>query len=134
MQAPLQLRELNISFELFHLPKSIEQLKYLEKIELPNFKGTLPEEFFHLPSLKHLRLRAGMKSLPDSLGNFTNLQHIDLSGCEDLQTLPPSFGNLTKLQHVKLHGSGSIDQLHRELSKILTGKDCDKKVGGQIYW
>eukprot|EP00253_Pinus_taeda_P007589 PITA_07589 len=43
-----------------------------------------------------------MKSLPDSLGNFTNLQHIDLSSCKDLQMLPPSFGNLTKLQHVKL--------------------------------
>lgn len=101
-EAPLQLRELNIGATLLRVPNSIGLLKYLEKIEIKETKEPLPEEFFHLRSLKYLRLHTTMISLPGSLGNLTNLRHIDLSGSRDLQTLPDSLGNLRNLRLINL--------------------------------
>ena len=42
-----------------------------------------------------------------------------------------SHGTSSSQHHEELCGSGSIDrfdQLHKELSKILAGRDCDKKL------
>eukprot|EP00253_Pinus_taeda_P020364 PITA_20364 len=93
-QPPLQLRELNIYSPVSDFPKSIGQLKYLEKIVV-DYDGTvqlktLREEFCDMPSLTYLVLRhfTRMRSLPDSLGKLTNLQHIDLSYATSLEMLP----------------------------------------------
>jgi Leucine-rich repeat (LRR) protein len=115
-QAPLQLRQLKIMARVLKFPKSIGQLKYLEKIIVrplecsveENSFGervthkvplkTLPDEFCHLQCLEHLQLvyYSEMESVPESFGNLKNLQHLDLSGCSKLRTLPNSFGNLKK--------------------------------------
>ena len=67
--APVGLRHLSIRCQLLQLPRSIGQLKHLEMIELVDFSGSsLPEEFIHLYSLKHLKLKVNayeMMSLPD---------------------------------------------------------------------
>lgn len=110
-QAPLQLRELDINARLLKIPKSIGKLKHLEKIILHQNYGyshvdlkTLPDEFCHLQSLKHIELKkcSEIKLLPNSFGKLRNLQHIDLSGCSSLEMLPRSFGNLTQLKYLCL--------------------------------
>ena len=80
MQAPLQLRELEIYAPLQNIPESIGQLKHLERIVV-----TRGGEF--CPLLKHL---------PESLGDLTNLEHIDLSYCGNLERLPNSLLNLNE--------------------------------------
>jgi Leucine-rich repeat (LRR) protein/adenylate kinase len=131
-QAPLQLRELYVaSSRLRKIPKSIGQLKHLEKIVLRrcvDYMETLPDEFCQLQSLKHLELSycRDLRYLPDSFGSLTSLQHVRLHSCNTLTMLPVSFGNLTELQHLELSDcplyslSHSFDNLtklrHIELS------------------
>jgi hypothetical protein len=80
-EVPLQLRELDIAAtHLLKIPRSIGQLKHLEKIVLKPGNsgdmhlGTLPNEFCHLQSLKHLELNhcSRLKLLPDSFGKLTS--------------------------------------------------------------
>lgn len=64
---------------------------------------TLPKEFCHLSSLQYLHLRCpDMKSLLDSFGFLTNLQHLNVSRCRSLHRLPNSFGNLIRLKYLHL--------------------------------
>lgn len=115
-QGPLLLRELNIRAPISKFPKSIGQLKHIEKIVV-NYSSfgtltfqTLPDEFCHLSSLKYLQLKpcSSMMLLPDSFGNLTNLQHLDLSCASSLQMLPNSFGNLTRLKHLDLSDCSNL--------------------------
>eukprot|EP00253_Pinus_taeda_P012764 PITA_12764 len=135
-QAPLQLLELEISEPLLDIPKSIGQLKYLERIvidgnssfERVNVQITkLPKEFCDLQSLETLVLRncTEMMSLPNSFGNLSNLQYIDLSGCEKLHRIPKSFGNLTKLKYLDLSGCNQVTFQSEALEKISTLQHMD---------
>jgi Leucine-rich repeat (LRR) protein len=121
-EAPLQLRELHIDADLLQIPKSIGQLKHLEKIVLKYTIETLPEELFHLRSLKHLSLSTRMTRLPNSLANLANLQYIDLSGCTNLQRLP-SFGNLTELQHIHLNDCKMLQMLPVSFGNLIRLKN-----------
>jgi Leucine-rich repeat (LRR) protein len=128
-QVPLQLRELDIAAtHLLKIPKSIGQLKYLEKIVLkPGNSGdmkleTLPDEFCHLQSLKHLELNhcSRLKQMPDSFGNLTNLQHILFLSLYSLEMLPDSFGNLRNLQHIRLSDCKELHMLPEAFGKHCT--------------
>eukprot|EP01018_Ginkgo_biloba_P021916 Gb_35242 [translate_table: standard] len=103
-QAPLQLRELTISFCPFvELPQSMQLLTCLEKIVLDDWAGSfLPKEFCGLYSLKHLELRLcnQLRSLPELFGDLTNLQHLDIEECNSLKMLPNSIGQLTRLRYL----------------------------------
>lgn len=98
-QAPLQLRELIVNVPILQLPKSMWQLKHLEKIEL--------------------RGQGSMASLPDSFGNLTNLQYLDLSGSSRLQELPHSFGNLIRLEHICLAGCSKLQELPHSFGNFI---------------
>lgn len=127
-QAPLQLRELKIWAPLSDIPKSIGQLKYLQKIQIfnplpePVTVKALPEEFCDLASLKYLELLRfeTMVSLPDSFGRLTNLQHIDLSHSYSLERLPYSFGNLVRLKHLCLRDCSKLTISNGILGSITT--------------
>jgi Leucine-rich repeat (LRR) protein len=149
-QAPSQLRELSINAPLKKIPKSIEQLKHLERIEIChinhgdidgfdymefNFVALtkLPEEFCLLLSLKTLVLQkcSEMKSLPECFGNLTNLHHIDLGGCSALERLPDSFCRLIKLEYLQLEGCTNLTMSSETLGNISTLEyinlsGCDK--------
>jgi Leucine-rich repeat (LRR) protein len=128
-QAPMQLRELDIAAtQLLKIPKSIGQLKHLEKIVLKpgNFSEmsleSLPEEFCDLQSLKHLELKhcSRLKFLPDSFWKLTNLEHIDLSKCLHLQMLPYSFGNLRNLQRIFLNECYKLEGLPDSFGHLIS--------------
>ncbi|KAF3772769.1 Disease resistance protein [Nymphaea thermarum] len=44
------------------------------------------------------------KELPDSIGNMTKLEELDLNGCERLGALPASLGNMEDLTELDLNG------------------------------
>lgn len=126
----MQLREMIIGSRLLKFPNSIGKLKHLQKLTVCYIK-TLREEFFHLRSLKYLRMGTGMKLLPKAFGNLTNLQHLNLSGCNCLQLLPNSLGNLTNLQYLDLSGCSNLQMLPKSFGNLLRLKhlcltDCSK--------
>lgn len=109
VQTPLQLRELRISaYILEKIPNSIGQLKHLELMVVdiraePTVE--IPKEFCDLRSLKHLVLSIGkLRSLPDSFGNLSRVEHIQLSYNYVLERLPDSFRDLSKIQHSNIRG------------------------------
>lgn len=112
LKAPLQLRELEIYAPLTNIPESIGQLKHLERIVVTcgDFLK-LQGEFCHRPSLRHL---------PESLGDLTSLEHIDLSYCGNLERLPNSFGNLIKLKHLNLKYCSNLRFSSGSLGNIST--------------
>jgi Leucine-rich repeat (LRR) protein len=59
-----------------------------------------------------------MQMLPDSLGNLTELQRIDLSYCKILRMLPNSFGNLTKLQQIDLNNCRNLQILPNSFGNL----------------
>lgn len=111
-QVPKQLRQLEIHAPICNIPKSIGQLRYLERLVLVSYLEEpisleeLPAEFCYLQSLKELVLRkcSKIKSLPELFGNLTNLEHINLSCCRNLERFPDSFGKLIRLKHLDLNG------------------------------
>eukprot|EP00253_Pinus_taeda_P035438 PITA_35438 len=124
-QAPLQLRELQLFTPLSSIPKSIGQLKHLERIILNYNVGVnlkkLPDEFCNLQSLKTLVFKkcSKMKSVPESFGNLISLQHIDLSESSEMKSLPESFGNLSNLQHIDLSACHNLERLPNSFGKLI---------------
>lgn len=125
-QAPLELRELNISAPLLKFPKSIRKLKHIEKIAV-DYRGighltALPEEFCDLLSLKYLHLSRQycMEQLPTSFGHLTNLQHLDLSDSITLQRLPNSFSNLIRLKYLNLRNCVNLTMSKETFGNIRT--------------
>lgn len=127
-QVPIQLRQLEIHASIWNIPKSIGQLRYLERLVLvssleePISLEELPAEFCSLKLLKALVLTkcSEIKSLPERFGNLTNLEHINLSGCRKLERFPGSFGKLTRLKHLDLSGCWKLTISNITLEYITT--------------
>ena len=103
---PLQLRELNIFSPISNIPRSIRNLKSLERISMWNSPKIVTLErfinyFCHLHSFKYLVSKWFLRifSLLDSFEYLTNLQHIDLEHTSIFHILPNSFQNLTRLKY-----------------------------------
>jgi len=64
-----------------------------------NNLNQLPDSFGNLTNLEVLNLyNTNLNQLPDSFGNLTNLQRLYMDCNPNLNQLPDSFGNLTNLQ------------------------------------
>lgn len=55
------------------------------------------------PQAADLSLFSNLRSLPDTFGRLTSLQHLEMTTAESLEELPPSFGCLSSLRtlHMK---------------------------------
>lgn len=83
------------------LSDRIERLTHLKVLNLSDVHGltSLPESLGNLSELEILTLSSsGVTSLPESLGNLRRLQYLGAEDCR-LTTLPESFGNLSRLTY-----------------------------------
>eukprot|EP00253_Pinus_taeda_P030869 PITA_30869 len=127
-QAPLQLTELYIDAPLTEVPQSIGKLNQLERIVLKNgYFKTLPNEFYDMHSLKHIRLQncKQMMLLLDSVGILTGLRTLDFSGCSSLERLPDSAGQLTDLQSLNLQECTSLQGLPDSVGQLTALQKLD---------
>lgn len=107
-QAPMHLRELIVDAPLSKFPKSLEQLKHLKMIEAKEaYLATLPEEFCYLPFLKYIKLK-DYQILPDSEGNFSNIQ---LTDGRNQESISDSMDNLKNLNLTDLERCTSLEML-----------------------
>lgn len=107
-QAPMHLRELIVDAPLWKFPKSLEQLKHLKMIEAKEaYLATLPEEFCYLPFLKYIKLK-DYQILPDSDGNFSNIQ---LTDGRNQESISDSMDNLKNLNLTDLERCTSLEML-----------------------
>lgn len=107
-QAPMHLRELIVDAPLSKFPKSLEQLKHLKMIEaMEAYLATLPEEFCYLPFLKYIKLK-DYQILPDSDGNFSNIQ---LTDGRNQESISDSMDNLKNLNLTDLERCTSLEML-----------------------
>jgi len=87
-----------------HLLKG--QLQGLEVLWIYSIKH-LSELIENPESLKRLFLTgAGITSLPSSIGEFQNLEVLDLEFITSMSELPEEVGSLHKLRHLNISGSG----------------------------
>ncbi|MED6184845.1 hypothetical protein PIB30_051405 [Stylosanthes scabra] len=103
--------------KLVSLPSSMNQLVSLRHIYIIS-SGTLPEGLQHVPSLQSLGAHE-LNSIPEWMGEITSLQKLQLS-CEGLRSLPSSIRNLTNLRELSISGC------HKKLQKRCkrgTGED-----------
>lgn len=86
------------------LSDMIERLTHLKVLNLSDVHGltSLPESLGNLSELEILTLSSSsVTSLPESLGNLRRLQYLGAEDC-CLTTLPESFGNLSRLTYANL--------------------------------
>jgi hypothetical protein len=71
----------------------------LHHLELSRARRTVPESLGKFTALRTLKLsgREWLTALPKSVGDLGALQTLDLSGCTNLRTLPTSILQLTQL-------------------------------------
>jgi len=100
------------------LPKSINQLKYLQSLDLRKNKLTeLPESIGQLEHLEELSLQDNaLKSLPESIGKLANLRIFHLEN-NALTTLPDTICNLKTWYPIGL-SNNKIGSLSEKILKM----------------
>lgn len=130
-EAPLQLRELNISSTLLRVPKSIGHLRHLEKMDLSWCRDlqTLPPSLGNLANLRYLNLNGcfRLEDLPDSFGNLSRLQYLYLAGCSSLTISSITFGNIRKLEILDLSNCRRMEALPPQVTDQHSLKELNLK-------
>ena len=103
---------------LTYLPQSINQLRFLQILYLPNNQLTeLPESIGQLEYLEELILPDNaLKSLPESIGDLKNLGNLHLENNE-LTTLPETICNLKPWFPIGL-SNNKISSLSEKILKM----------------
>lgn len=115
---------LRIDGNLKQLPECIGEFKQLRVLELDCLLTSLPNNIGQLSNLIKLDLQFNnLASLPESIGNLSNLQTLNLFN-NSLTSLPNSIGNLTKLQTLVL-GFNQLTSLPTSFSKLSSLKELE---------
>ncbi|GJZ92499.1 TMV resistance protein N-like protein [Tanacetum coccineum] len=100
------LEELQLSHaSIKHLPDSLCMLKHLKslKIKICQNLEKLPDEFGQLESLEEFSFsHAKIKHLPDSVCMLKQLKSLKLNVCQNFEKLPDDFGQLESLEELFL--------------------------------
>ncbi|XP_019254655.1 PREDICTED: TMV resistance protein N-like isoform X2 [Nicotiana attenuata] len=102
------------------LPNSI-QMKSLTQLKISNCPklDTFPEINGDIHSLEELTIQfTGIRELPSSIGDLSNLEYLNLKGCEDLVSLPSSIGDLSNLEYLNLKGCEDLVSLPNSLCNL----------------
>ena len=100
--------------------KASEEGRLVKVAITSNHKLTsLPESVGECTALQTLDLErcSGLVSLPERLGECTGLQTLDLSGCSGLVSLPERLGELKTLQTLNLGGCSGLVSLPERLGE-----------------
>ncbi|XP_010472770.1 PREDICTED: disease resistance protein RPS6-like [Camelina sativa] len=101
-----RLRELHLSGckRLMNLPDSMKNLKSLTDLSLANCPNvtTFPEVG---TNIQWLNLnRTAIEAVPSTVGEKSELFHLNMSGCDRLMNLPPTLKKLAQLKYLYLRG------------------------------
>ncbi|XVF70327.1 hypothetical protein PTKIN_Ptkin11bG0153000 [Pterospermum kingtungense] len=105
---------------IFELPS----LQFLSLESNQKLTGSFPDIRFNHPLLKLSLANTGFfGQLPESIGNFSSLEYLDIYNCHFSGKVPYSLGNLTNLQYLDLSFNnflGPIPPLVGNLNQLLT--------------
>ena len=91
------------SYEEFEVPDDIKDLHELKQLSITGTISSVPSCIGHLNTLCSLTVNSTrLKSLPESLGNLSNLTSLAISWCSTLKSFPSSMQNLPHLTNVTL--------------------------------
>ncbi|KAE8812951.1 putative disease resistance protein RGA3 [Hordeum vulgare] len=98
------------------LPESIGEMVGLMYLDLSHCRiKELPESFGKLKNLMHLDLSecSALENISKFVWSLTDLQYLNLSGCEGIKELPESFGKLKKLVHLDLSACSALENISK---------------------
>ncbi|KOM47669.1 hypothetical protein LR48_Vigan07g137300 [Vigna angularis] len=96
---------------------------YLPSLEVLSFNFCRRLEHFpHVMQkmdkpLKIYMMSTAIKKIPESIGNLTGLEHIDMSVCKELKNLPSSFFLLPKLVTLKVDECSQLGESFQRFQK-----------------
>lgn len=106
--------------ELFNsLPNNIEHL-LINNNSKENISLDVPESIGRFKSLQALLLQNIVKSLPESVGELTELNFLALPDNKELKSLPGSLSKLNNLTFLTLRGTNPNIKIPEEFSEKLT--------------
>ncbi|CAI9094757.1 OLC1v1030548C1 [Oldenlandia corymbosa var. corymbosa] len=147
------------------LPRNLSTSLEVLNLGATNLYGKLPDEIFLLPNLKMLQLYNNQltggnsfkviqntssttlryvdlsptdfsgEQLPESIGNFKYLYHLDLSDCNFSGPIPESLGSLTQMTHLMLsenHLSGGLPLSLQNLHQLIVLDFSYNTLGGEL--
>lgn len=99
------------------LPESFTRMSALEEIDFSHWSdlNALPENIGEMRNLRVINLSnddhqvgdaANIRELPESLGELSHLEELDVFGLQDLTALPASFHRLSRLKQIDTVCSG----------------------------
>lgn len=119
---PAGLKSLNVSHSKLKTISNFRYLKLLERLLLYGCENLskIHPTIGQLTNLGHLNLRRcrQLKELPESVGQLTLLRHFDLSGCENLNQLPETITQLTGLSHLYTSMCFNLKRLPEQMGNM----------------
>ena len=107
------------------LPDSIEHLMITNKSK-ENIALDVPSTIGRFKNLQALLLQNIVKTLPEEIGELSNLTFVAFNNNPELRTIPESLANLSKLTFINLAGSPNV-----ELPEVLKERLVDE---GNGFW
>ncbi|KAJ9562052.1 hypothetical protein OSB04_007212 [Centaurea solstitialis] len=125
------LKQLTLEGNISEVPKSLDQLQYLEELTLLHTKIThLPDSICRLKHLKSLYLTSCklLEKLPEDLGRLDCLEMLSLSACIVLRDIPNSICKMKSLKYFSLNCCNRVEELPEELGCLECLEELDITV------